>query len=86
MQVIYYGLKGDASRTHLDRWINITGNPTAFTVGRESQIKQNYLGKYNVITIDEALVLYPEAQVWVTFGGPCNGEKSRRLLADKTAV
>lgn len=70
MQCIYFGVTGEEYvKDNIDKWITLAGVPVIFSE-RDSYLK-NYssklLGKYDVISADEAIKRYPDADIWVTF-------------------
>ena len=57
---------------NIEKWMSIAGSPDIFSE-RDDHIKQypmKLLGKYDVVSIDEALKRYPDADVWVTYPSP----------------
>jgi len=69
MSIIYYGIDGKLAKASMDKWVNITGKPDVFVV-KDSNIKNFKNGSWNnykVASIDEALNLYPNAEVWITY-------------------
>lgn len=81
MPNIYYGIAGDISRK-IDNWINIAGAPDVFSEKDENlhNYQTKLLGKYDVVSLDEALMRYPDADVWVTYRKANN---TARILSKK---
>jgi len=70
MAIIFYGISNVANITkNIDKWIGVAGEPDVFCEKDENLTKYQtkLLGKYEVISIDEALKRYPNAGVWVTY-------------------
>ncbi|MCL2018849.1 MAG: hypothetical protein FWG70_03725 [Oscillospiraceae bacterium] len=67
---IFYGvLNEDVVRKHINKWINIAGIPDIFVEKDENLHKypKKLLGKYDVVSLNEALECYPNADFWVTY-------------------
>jgi len=68
--VIYYGTNAKGyMEENLNKWISLTGAPELFVVKDEnlSKFKSKYLGRFDVVSIDEALRRYPNADIWLTY-------------------
>jgi len=70
MSVIFFGISSENHvRNSINRWISIAGAPAIFSE-RDDHIEKyqtKLLGKYDVVSIDDALARYPDADVWVTY-------------------
>jgi len=87
MAIIYYGIEMAFAKANIEKWINITGKPILFAVKDENvkkKFKNNFLGKYQVISIDEALAIHPNAEIWITYSGSANAIKAGKRLLEKT--
>ncbi len=78
--VIFYGITGQITEK-IDKYIKTAGEPVVFST--KSNELRNYkdallLNKYKVISIDDAIKQYPEAEVWVLYKNPVN--TARELL------
>ena len=73
MPIIFFGIWSEAIvEKNINKWIEIAGTPDVFSE-RDNHIMKyptKLLGKYDVVSIDEALGRYPDADVWVTFFNP----------------
>ena len=73
MSNIFFGtLSENHIRKNIDKWMSIAGDPDIFSE-RDDHIEkyqEKLLGKYDVVSIDEALKRYPDADVWVTYPNP----------------
>ena len=70
MAVIYFGIPSEEKIiNNIDRWAGISGAPDIFSekISNLEKFQTKFLGKYDVVSIDEALERYPDAVVWVTF-------------------
>ena len=79
MAVIFYGISNENNvRRNIDKWIGIAGDPVVFSEKTEVLVDYpgKFLGKYDVVSIDEALRRYPDAEVWVTFRKANNTAKA----------
>jgi len=86
MAVIYYGIHRKFIKSHIKEWINITGEPVCFSVKDESLTNfkdKLLLEKYSVVSMDEALKKYPDANVWVTYADRVNAIKAGKRLLKK---
>jgi len=67
MPIIFFGIWSEAIvEKNINKWIEIAGTPDVFSE-RDNHIKKyptKLLGKYDVVSIDEALKRYPDADVW----------------------
>ena len=73
MANIFYGISSESHvGKKIDRWISIAGIPDVFSErdGHLIKYQTKLLGKYDVVSIDEALKRYPDADVWITYGQP----------------
>ena len=73
--VIFYGISSEKNiKSKLNNWINIAGKPDIFAEkdGEWQKYPDKLLGKYEVVSIDEALRQFPNANIWVTFSNPGN--------------
>jgi len=81
MQSIYYGItsEGNISR-NIGEWIKTAGPPVVFAEKDENLAlySNGLLGSYEVVSLDEALKRYPDADVWVTYRRA--GNSARALL------
>jgi len=71
MAVIFFGISSEQHvKRNIAEWIGIAGEPVVFSERDDhvGKYKEKFLGKYDVVTIDEALKSYPDADVWITFG------------------
>jgi len=70
MANIFFGISSESHiANNINKWISIAGTPDIFSE-RDDHIKKyqkKLLGEYDVISIDEALKRYPDAEVWVTY-------------------
>jgi len=70
MANIFFGISSESHiRNNIDKWVSIAGAPDIFSE-RDDHIEKyqmKLLGKYDLVSIDEALKRYPAADVWVTF-------------------
>jgi len=70
MPNIYFGIPGERNVvTNIEKWMSIAGPPDIFAEKEENLDKhqRKLLGRYDVVSIEEALGRYPGAHVWVTF-------------------
>ena len=79
MANIFYGIPSvnNVSR-NIDKWIGIAGAPDVFSEKNENLDKyaSPLLGKYDVVSLDDALMKYPDADVWVTYRRAGNTAKA----------
>ena len=71
--VIFYGITANlANRIH--GFIKIAGEPNIFSDRNDKvcNYTSKLLDKYDVVTIDEALERYPDADIWITYNDPYN--------------
>jgi hypothetical protein len=68
MARIFYGVSGDISKK-IDKWIAVAGTPDIFSEedGNLKNFDTKILGKWDIVSVDEALKRYPGADVWVTY-------------------
>ena len=67
--VVYYGVMDSLSKK-MDKYISMTGEPVAFTTKDEdvsSYKGKLFLNKYKVLSLDEIIQLFPDADIWVTY-------------------
>ena len=85
MAVIYYGIQRRFIESRIKEWINITGEPVLFSVKDENltNFKNKFLGKYQIVSIDEALAMYPDADVWVTYPERAIAIRTGKKLLEK---
>jgi len=73
MANIFFGILSDSHiSNNIDKWMSIAGAPAIFSE-RDDHIKKyqtKLLGEYDVVSLDEALRRYPDADVWVTYQRP----------------
>ena len=85
-RIIYYGIESyDFVRENIENWVNITGKPEVFAAST-SNIKnyvQEFLG-YSIITIDDALDRYSDADIYITFSKEQHARKAAEDLLQKT--
>ena len=70
MANIFFGIHTEEyARANIQDWIDIAGEPVLFSERDDHWGKYpgKFLGKYDVVSIDEALRRYPDAIFWVTF-------------------
>lgn len=75
--VIYYGITKNIAKK-IDEYISITGEPVLFADKDKELYKydnKKLLDKYDIVSIDEALKRYPDADVWVTYRVATNTAK-----------
>jgi len=69
MANIFFGIASEKFiEENLDKWTAVAGPPNVFSERDENleKYKDKLLGKYDVVSIEEALKRYPDATVWVT--------------------
>ena len=70
--VIFYGIMNDLAQ-RIEEYIKVAGEPKIFAEKDEKLDTFNgklVLQKYEVVSLDEALKRYPDAEVWVTYRNP----------------
>jgi|GEM_PF-1356095 len=69
-EIIFYGIPSENNvRNNIDKWVSTAGEPKVF-VEKDENLKKfetKLLGKYDVVSLDEALKRYPYADIWVTY-------------------
>lgn len=78
--VIFYGITGNITNK-LDKYIEIAGEPVAFCAKDEEMDEyrgKKILDKYEILSLDEVLEKYPDAEIWVVYRKPTRTTK--RLL------
>ena len=85
MPNIYYGIESVFAKKNINKWINITGRPDVFSVKDENLEKMppKFLGKYDVVSIDEALRRYPDAEIWITYANVNSARVEGKRLLNK---
>jgi len=88
MAIIFFGISNESNISKsIDKWISIAGTPDIFAENDESleHYQTKLLGKYDVVSIEEALRRYPEADVWVTYRKAHNTAKAlcKKVLPQK---
>jgi len=85
MAVIFYGIEKEFTKANIDKWINIAGEPAFFSVKDENvkKFKGDFLEKYPVVSINEALSTHPDAEVWVTYKNSADASKVGKILIEK---
>ena len=73
MANIFFGILSDSHISkNIEKWMSIAGAPAIFSE-RDDHIEKyqtKLLEKYDVVSLDEALKRYPDADVWVTYPKP----------------
>ena len=68
-KVVFYGIAAHVPEL-MGKYISIAGEPVVFT-GNNNDVKKyhnkKYLDKYDVISLEEVLKLYPDNDIWVTY-------------------
>jgi len=70
MANIFYGIASENNvKNNISKWIGIAGAPDIFCEKDENLkcYRAKLLGQYDVVSLDEALKRYPNADVWVTY-------------------
>ena len=70
MSIIFFGITSESHiANNIDNWISIAGTPDIFSERDDhiAKYQTKLLNKYEVVTIDEALKRFPNANVWVTY-------------------
>ena len=83
MAIIFFGIPHESIVfKNINKWIHTAGIPDIFCEYEENlkRYKTKLLGKYDVVTIDDALLLYPDAEVWVTYP---KADNTSKMLATK---
>lgn len=78
--VVFYGITANIAEK-MDKYIAIAGEPVVFsTKDKELKNYKNKLlfDKYEVISLDDVVKLYPDADIWVSYRDPIM--TSRKLL------
>ena len=86
MSIIFFGISNESHiGRHINKWISIAGTPDIFSERDDHVIKYQpkLLEKYEVISIDEALKRYPDADVWITYNKASKALKAAKFLAIK---
>lgn len=81
-KIIYYGITSYLQAKMSD-YVSITGEPVIFAEKDEKLDKyrgRKLFGIYDVVSLDEALSLYPDAEMWVVYRNP---NVTARRLAEK---
>jgi len=82
---IYYGIY-DGVKANMEKWETITGPPSIFAV-KDDRVHlfegKKYLDKYDVVTIDEALERYPDAEIWLTYANRTFAKGIAEILLTK---
>ena len=84
--VIYYGIERGFAKENTSKWVGITGEPVFFVVMDKNvtKFKDNFLNKYPVVSIDDALALHPDAEIWVTYSNLASAREAGKRLLGKT--
>ncbi|MDW7663011.1 MAG: radical SAM protein [Bacillota bacterium] len=79
MPNIYFGISGNVAK-NIDSWVRIVGSPDVFSEKDENihKYSSKLLGKYEVLSLGDALKRFPDADVWVTYRKAKN--TARQLL------
>ena len=88
MAVIYYGTeKKEYMLTNLDKWTQITGVPDLFVVKDQnlSKFRSQYLERFYVVSLDEALRRYPDADIWLVYSWESTAREAGNNLLKKVA-
>lgn len=75
MAVVFFGiLSEEGVKYAIENWVNIAGPPDIFAEreGHYEKYSEKLLGKYEVVSIEEALKRYPDADIWITYGQPAS--------------
>ena len=81
-KIIFYGITSYLE-DKLPGYISLAGEPDIFADKDEKAAKfvnRKLFDRYEVVTLDKALELYPDAEVWVVYKNP---NVTARLLAEK---
>ena len=85
---IYYGIYNGV-KDKMVKWETITGPASIFVV-KDDKIHhfegKKYLDKYDVVTIDEALERYPDAEIWLTYANPTYAKTVAKELMAKVLI
>jgi uncharacterized Fe-S cluster-containing radical SAM superfamily protein len=69
--VIFYGILNEALvENNLSRWIQIAGAVPVLFCEKNRNLHKfpgKFLGRFEVVSLDDALARYPDAEVWVTY-------------------
>ncbi|MCL2696622.1 MAG: radical SAM protein [Oscillospiraceae bacterium] len=81
---VYYGIQGEFVKKNISKWVNITGKPEVFAVKDESlkNFSKGFLG-YEVVSVDEVIERYPEAQFWITYNNDKTAKSAGNYLLKK---
>ena len=85
-KIIYYGIESYGFvRENMENWVSITGKPEVFaaSTGNIKNYAQEFLG-YSIITIDDAINSYSDADVYITFSKEQHARKAAEDLMQKT--
>ena len=87
MSIIYYGYENAIAPKKISNWINITGEPAFFSFAddRVKAFNGNLLGKYKVVMLDEALRIYPNAHIWITYTNIANAKAAAEKVLEKVS-
>lgn len=79
MPNIFFGILGNVDKK-IDKWVKIAGSPDVFSEKDENlnNFKTKLLGKYDILSLNDALKRFPDADVWVTY--PKAGITAKALL------
>ncbi len=80
--LLYYGISGKLEQK-INDYTGMTGEPLAIIENEENAAKYRgtkLYGKYDVVTLDEALEQYPDPEIWVTYPKAIN---TARMIATK---
>jgi len=83
MANIFFGISSEKKISQaIENWISIAGTPDVFAEKDENlkKYQTKLLGRYDVVSIDEALERYPDAEVWVTYR---KADNTARMLLTK---
>ena len=75
--IIFYGITSKISEK-INQYIAIAGKPVVFSTKDKElkDYKNNPLfNKYKVVSLDDAIKQYPDAEVWVLYKNPINTTK-----------
>lgn len=85
--IIYYGIKPETEK-EMDKFVSQTGEPVAFVIPDRWLFRfenKLFMGKYPVISLDEAIKTYPDAEYWVTYADIEPNKFAANLLIKKVA-
>lgn len=74
--VVYYGISDNMIKS-FNKFVEMTGEPKLIVEKDEnlSKFEGKLFGKYDIVSLDRALELYPDAVVWVTYAVANNAAK-----------